>query len=636
MKEYTLTERAIGARLRSRRLREAGTSTSATASTGADTSAATVQEGSSHTHANKSDLDKLSVRDGYVEITESVVSGENDARTTVTTKSKSGWADESGALSPESEDWEKILRSDKACTAHEKITFEKGISAKGLSDMEALSAREISTEKATATASMTAPVFIGDLRGNAKTSTILQTARKIWGKAFDGSSDVSGDLMLGTGNIYGADDKMLIDNGGTGIGLMRDTYAHGTMGTEDYASGTRGWRVSHGGAADFRDIRADELRVQSFTADIAQAISGSDYLTKSVSKMAENFTIPAEGESGRMIVDDTEGNPGIQCFADGDHIRLRLFDRRGSGLTIANAWGTVTIDTTWGDGGFSGGKQAYTFSCTSTTDSGGTVNKGSEVLDYGKSGDGLIMRTTLDKAGSPYSQVVTWRDDPGDTGNYDIRTRTGSLAGISGCSGWGFYGENTYLTKQVTVGDLGKKGNYMEYDAERGMHIVADAFYIKTRTTPVPRDLGEWQQGWTCAYYDRVSHVGSLWLCTSASGTTAEPSPSSPDWEEQVEKGEQGEKGDSTISVTIYTTEGNILRNGQQQTTLMARVTKGNTDVTDSMADSLFSWTRNSGNSATDAIFDSQHAGYGKTLTLTCGDVDRKSTYDCLVNTDTL
>ena len=122
--------------------------------------------------------------------------------------------------------------------------------------------------------------------------------------------------------------------------------------------------------------------------------------------------------------------PATQCFTNGDYIRFRAFNRT-SGLTIANVWGTVTLDTTFGTNGFLNGTQAYTFTCTQTSGAGLTVFKGSEVLDYGISGSGLIARTTLDTMGSPYEQIATWKNDPSNGNNYTVHARLGNLGGIA-------------------------------------------------------------------------------------------------------------------------------------------------------------------------------------------------------------
>ena len=86
-----------------------------------------------------------------------------------------------------------------------------------------------------------------------------------------------------------------------------------------------------------------------------------------------------------------------------------------------------------------------------------------------------------------------------------------------------------------------------------GDEFVAKKFSLQTddgKIYQVPADLGEWTEGMLVGYYTRVSYQGSLWLCISKTGnklldgTIVEPSLSYPDiWVRQVAKGEKGDKG---------------------------------------------------------------------------------------------
>ena len=49
---------------------------------------------------------------------------------------------------------------------------------------------------------VTAPQFTGALVGNADTATKLKTSRSLWGNTFNGSNDISGSIILSSGNIY--------------------------------------------------------------------------------------------------------------------------------------------------------------------------------------------------------------------------------------------------------------------------------------------------------------------------------------------------------------------------------------------------------------------------------------------------
>ena len=263
--------------------------------------------------------------------------------------------------------------------------------------------------------------------------------------------------------------------------ILGDAQLSARVMSPDYVSQTTGWGITRAGAADFRNLYADELRVQAFTADISQALAGSDYLTKSVSKLSANFIVPAVNSTVRIIVDDIEGMPATQCFTNGDYIRFRAFNRT-SGLIISNVWGTVTLDTTFGTNGFSNGTQAYTFTCTQTTGVGLTVFKGSEVLDYGISGSGLITRTTLDAMGSPYEQIATWVNDPSNGNNYTVHARLGNLNGIANCNGHGIYTDNGFFTGKIVIGDLTKTSNYLSFDNVNGLQINLGGTSVATTT----------------------------------------------------------------------------------------------------------------------------------------------------------
>ncbi len=74
----------------------------------------------------------------------------------------------------------------------------------------------------------------------------------------------------------------------------------------------------------------------------------------------------------------------------------------------------------------------------------------------------------------------------------------------------------------------------------------ARRFEVETESgavTRIPVYRGQWQQGQPYYYYEQVSHQGSLWLCTSQKGTTAEPARGSSAWQLQVAKGDDGHDG---------------------------------------------------------------------------------------------
>ena len=95
--------------------------------------------------------------------------------------------------------------------------------------------------------------------------------------------------------------------------------------------------------------------------------------------------------------------------------------------------------------------------------------------------------------------------------------------------------------------------NWTGYDADHNpdTHFTGN-FSIgggQGATTPIPREMGEWVEGNTYRYYDRVSCNGSLYLMTNkaAGQTTAKPG-SSADWTMQVSSGKKGDPG-ASISI---------------------------------------------------------------------------------------
>ena len=234
--------------------------------------------------------------------------------------------------------------------------------------------------------------------------------------------------------------------------------------SSNFASQTTGMRVTYAGEGDFRYLFTDELHAKSFIADLEQALAGGQIIAKSVAILYSAFTMPASGSSGTFIVRDLPSATGMRVFEDRDIVRFRSFSRSGGGLTITDAWGEVTLDTSYGTSGFDSltKTQRYTYlrraSVTiddennetitdSTSDpilssnittpegsmSGGTVIAAdSIVLDYGKNSSGIHEINAIDGTygtNSPYAQTISWQIHPK---NSTVRTRIGNLRGIFG------------------------------------------------------------------------------------------------------------------------------------------------------------------------------------------------------------
>jgi hypothetical protein len=257
-----------------------------------------------------------------------------------------------------------------------------------------------------------------------------------------------------------------------------------------------GFQISQAGVGDFRTLYIDELVAKAFTADVAQALAGSDILTKSVAKLNASFVVPSVGASVSITVEDLEGLSGFQVFEAGDHVRARVVDST-SGLAIFDVYGTVSNYAS-----VAGGTQTWDYTITYAGASNGavgkTVNKGNILLDYGTSGSYYIERTVLDRSGTtdftkvPYNRIVQWTNTVSGSPNpldndtvITVITQSGNLANLtstySNVSGFGFFGENTFLTGALLVGDLSKASNYLEYNGS-ALNIVTGTFNLATPT----------------------------------------------------------------------------------------------------------------------------------------------------------
>lgn len=213
-----------------------------------------------------------------------------------------------------------------------------------------------------------------------------------------------------------------------------DIIAHADITSPTWVSGLNGtgWGITTAGAADFRSIYAEELRVHSFIAEIYSALAGALVITKSRARVSRDFAIPATDASAYLYVEDLEGWEDVAVFENGDYVLLRIIDTSGGGLVVEDVYGQVHTHTD-----LAGGEQRWSFHTRTTghSTSPGTIYRGSVALDYGAPGDGIWMATVLDTAGAPYSQVQTWSGLlNGEPTGFSTWVRVGNLSGLAGIS----------------------------------------------------------------------------------------------------------------------------------------------------------------------------------------------------------
>ena len=84
-------------------------------------------------------------------------------------------------------------------------------------------------------------------------------------------------------------------------------------------------------------------------------------------------------------------------------------------------------------------------------------------------------------------------------------------------------------------------------------------------------------------------------------------------------------------NVLITSTNGNSFTNGNIDTTLVATVYKGQTEVTDQLKNSNFVWTRVSENKESDATWNYNHKNVGNKVKITNLDFDNKAVFNCSI-----
>lgn len=219
-------------------------------------------------------------------------------------------------------------------------------------------------------------------------------------------------------------------------------------------------------ADDYFQVEGDQTGIidngQTFSVANSTANDGTYTVLSTVyfsgidrTRINTNEAVPSDTADGEvrfrqlLYVEDLPGFEDTQVFASGDWVRLRVIDRSGGGLVVADVWGRVF---SYQDE--SGGEQRWSyFAQDSGTVAGNTVYAGAIALDYGASGDGWHEITALDSDG-PYSQIVTWETDPTNIANYTLRSRLGNLDGVTDADfpsigGWGLYSTNAFLKGEV-------------------------------------------------------------------------------------------------------------------------------------------------------------------------------------------
>ncbi len=152
-------------------------------------------------------------------------------------------------------------------------------------------------------------------------ATKLATARSLWGNAFDGTADVSGDITLGSGKkLYfgGTDYYLELKDGAlhTNVGLYSDSFIS-ARGVDDEAGGGGGasldlvWESLTTNTDDYKDYKIDKGHVPTDIpqANIVGLVSALATINTSITGITD--LIPSEASSSNQLADKAFVNSSI-------------------------------------------------------------------------------------------------------------------------------------------------------------------------------------------------------------------------------------------------------------------------------------------------------------------------------------
>jgi hypothetical protein len=241
------------------------------------------------------------------------------------------------------------------------------------------------------------------------------------------------------------------------IVASKDVQFSANAGTSTYSSETTGWRITNAGSADFRYLYTNEMRVRLFTADEQSVLAGSERVTKSFSTLSQAFTCPAAGATSTLWVNDAQTFGDAAVFVANDWVSIQSMSRVVLGpFSLTDCVGQVTA---YADGsGGNAGTQSWTFTRGSGGNAGAmtaatVVPIDQLVIDYGVSGNGIIVTTAVDGAAgvnAPYIDAQTWATAP-VAANFSTRCRVGNLLGITSVAEYGLFCGDTAMSNNTFV-----------------------------------------------------------------------------------------------------------------------------------------------------------------------------------------
>lgn len=249
------------------------------------------------------------------------------------------------------------------------------------------------------------------------------------------------------------------------------------IGTSDFSAGLIGWRITGAGDAEFAnaEIRG-AIHSSVFSYGEKHATAGTSVLAKSAGKLRSDVTSATSPTTFNVDIEDPDTGH-VQLFEASDVLTVKDGSGNENWWTISS----VSDQTTF-----------YRYVCTKSSGSNATFRKGAAIIDYGQSGDGIILMT-VDEANSPRASVYTHAGSPWST--LTERLRWGNLNGflsyVADIYGFAVGDATSFVTADPTNG-VRASGRITSQDSMTTGHLIpagsavaveSDGLIYRTRPT---------------------------------------------------------------------------------------------------------------------------------------------------------
>lgn len=293
-------------------------------------------------------------------------------------------------------------------------------------------------------------------------------------------------LDAASARFYNSTSDIPVTSISTSTGRLSGTDVNlsGTISSDVFESGVRGWQINNSGNAEFENLTArGSLKSTVFVYDEINAQGGSLIIAASGSTHTALNITPTIGSS--LILPISRQYPGQPAvFKVNDTLRVKTHIGDG---TLANLWlKIVSLDTT--------NSEFISYTTTVLTNTWPVTTymlpSATAVVNYGVKNGGHILLAADDSGlgQSPYIDVITNEGDSIHDGAQRVRVRLGNLGGITNVpqfggslSGYGLYAENAYLTGTLSLPGAGMSNHTT---AGNDVRLWAGDNYSKVLSAP--------------------------------------------------------------------------------------------------------------------------------------------------------